>query len=265
MAIPIPHILSHAVASINTETRESFDLFESLIVRLEPAFKREIRFRTDVRLEFPQLVASYLLSSLQRVRVTSWGVVSAVNAPNEVLFVLAVRSMLESAANIAYLRANMLKTYAGEVPRRDMTRLSLRMKFATRKPGDFKFSSEEASQVSSVNVLSALKTLDRFASTEIGFANDKSMTNWYERLCEFSHPNCMGNSVGSELDYPGGLETFEIDPGMRPGVLEQFGNYVYGSLYLFCLNYNECWQMMADAKEILPTWTPPELPKIVLD
>lgn len=265
MTLPIPCILSHALSTVDAEIRKSLDLFEALVSRLEPAVKREIRFKRGVALEFPQIVASYLLSSLQRVRVTSWGVISALNAPNEVLFVMSVRAMLESAANIAYLRANVLKTYSGEVSRKDMTYLSLRMKFATRKADDLELSADEASRVSSINVLTAIKALDRFAAADFGFANEKAMTTWYERLCEFSHPNCLGNSVGSELDFPGGLETFEVDPGVRPPVLAQFGNYAYVSLYAFCLNYNGCWRMLTDAGEALPVWEPSGDPVISLD
>ena len=97
---------------------------------------------------------------------------------------LAVRTMLESAANLAYLRANIVKTYASELSRKDMTYLSFRMRFATRKPDDMELSADEASCTSSVNVLTAIKALDRFATAELGFANEKAMTNWYERLCE---------------------------------------------------------------------------------
>jgi hypothetical protein len=71
MALPIPHILSHALTTENPETRKTFDLFEALVALLEPSVKREIRFKREVAFEFPQIVASYLLSSLQRVRVTS--------------------------------------------------------------------------------------------------------------------------------------------------------------------------------------------------
>ena len=262
--MPIPHILSQALANASTETRKTFDLIEALVALLEPAVKREIRFRGSIALEFPQLVASYLLSGLQRVRVTSWGVISALNAPNEILFVMAVRALVESAANIAYLRANMNQTYAGEVSRKDMTYLSLRMKFATRKPDDWKITEEEVKRIQSVNILTAIKAFDRFAVSDLGFANDKAMTTWYERLCEFSHPNCLGNSVGSELDYPGGWETFEVDPGVRPAVLEKFGKYAYVSLYAFCLIYNDCWRMMTEAGEALPTWEPSGDPVISL-
>lgn len=265
MPMPIPHILSQALANASAETRKTFDLFETLVALLEPALKREIRFRGSVALEFPQLVASYLLSSLQRVRVTSWGLISALNAPNEVLFVMSVRAMLESAANIAYLRANMHKTYASEVSRLDMTYLSVRMKFATRKPDDMKLNEEETKRTSSINILTAIKAFDRFAATDLGFANDNPMTNWYERLCEFSHPNWAGNSVGSELDFPRRYEIFELDPGVRPAVLGEFGNYAYVSLYAFCLIYNDCWRMMADAEEALPTWEPSGDPMISLE
>jgi hypothetical protein len=265
MALPIPHILGHALATENAETRKTFDLFEALIALLERSVKREIRFKRDVAFEFPQIVASYLLSSLQRVRVTSWGVITALNAPNEVLFVMAVRTLLESAANIAYLRANIKKTYVGEISRKDMSYLSLRMKFATRKPDDMKLTEEEAKRFSSVNILTAINAFDRFAATDLGFANDKAMTNWYERLCEFSHPNSMGNSVGSDLDFPGGMETFEVDPGLRPAILDQFGNYAYGSLYAFCLIYNDCWHMMANAGEVMPAWEPSGDPVILLN
>ncbi len=240
-------------------------MFESLVARLEPVVKREMRFNLGVALEFPQIVASYLLSSLQRIRVTSWGVISALNAPNEVLFVMSVRSMLESAANLAYLRANVLKTYAGKFSRKDMTYLSLRMKFATRKPDDLELSADEESLVSSVNVLTAIKALDRFATADLGFANEKAITTWYERLCEFSHPNSLGNSVGSELDFFGGLETFVVDPGVRSGVLAEFGKYAYVLLYAFCLIYNDCWCKLADAGEALPTLEPSGDPVILLD
>src|ERR1022692_4928455 len=143
-AMPIPTVLSHSVASDEPETKETLALFEAVVARLEPAVRREIAFDKSAPIEFPQIIVSYLFSSLQRVRVTSWGVISALNAPNEVLFVLAIRSMLESAANIAYLKANMQKTYAGDVSRKDMTYLSLRMKFATRKPDDMELDDDEA-------------------------------------------------------------------------------------------------------------------------
>jgi hypothetical protein len=264
MPLPIPGILSHAIAKVDGETRKALDLFEALVARLEPAVKREIRFHRGVVLEFPQIAASYLLSSLQRIRVTSWGVISALNAPNEVLFVLSTRAMLESAANVAHLKANMQKTYAGEVSRKDMTHLSIRMKFATRKPDDWLVEDETAKRVSSVNVLTAIKALDRFAATDLGFANDKAMTAWYERLCEFSHPNCLGNSIGSELDFSAGLEVFESDPRVRPEILPVFSNYAYVCLYAFCLLYNGCWRMLADAREVLPDWEPSNDPLISL-
>jgi hypothetical protein len=178
---------------------------------------------------------------------------------------MAVRTLLESAANIAYLRASMQKTYAGEVSRKDMSYLSLRMKFATRKPDDMKLNEEEAKRASSVNILTAIKAFDLFVATDLGFANDRAMTNWYERLCEFSHPNWAGNRVGSELDFPGGVETFEVEPGVHPAILEQFGNYAYVSLYAFCLLYNDSWRMMAKAGEVMPAWEPSGDPVILLD
>jgi hypothetical protein len=264
MVMPLPRVLSHALENADAKTQRTFDLFEELVVRLEPALRRELRFCATVPLEFPQIVASHLLCSLQRTRLTSWGVISALNAPNEVLFVMSVRAILESAANIAYLNANLLRTYAGEVSRRDMTYLSMRMKFATRKPDDLELSAEETSLFSSVNVLTTIKALDRYAATNLGFANEKGTTNWYERLCEFSHPNSFGNSVGSELNFSGGWETFELEPAVRPAVLEEFGNCAYVSLYAFSLLYNDCWRMLSDAGEALPTWEPKGHPAILL-
>ena len=265
MPLPIPRILSHSLAACDAETCESLRLFEELVARIEPAVKGEIRFARDAALEFPQLVASYLFSSLQRIRVTSWGAITALNAPNELLFVMAIRSMMESAANVAYIRANMMKTYAGEMQRREMTYLALRMKFATRKPEDARYDEEEAKLVASVNVLTCLKTLDRFAHAEIGFMQQSAMTSWYERLCEFSHPNCLGNSIGSKLNFPAGCETFDVEPGIRGEILGLFSNYLYVSLYAFCLIYNGCWRMLVDASEVLPTWEPAGDPAIELD
>ena len=265
MTLPIPFILGHALSTADAETKTSLGLFEALVARLEPAVKREIRFNHGVALEFPQIVASYLLASLQRVRVTSWGVISALNAHNEVLFVMSIRSMLESAANIAYLKATMQKAYAGDISRKDMTYLAMRMKFATRKPDDWELDEKEAKQVSSVNVLTAIRALDRYAVTDLGFSSENAMTTWYERLCEFSHPNCLGNSVGSELNFHAGLETFEIDPGVRADILPLFSNYAFVSLIAFCLIYNGSWRMLADAREVLPVWEPSGDPVILLD
>lgn len=265
MPLPIPHILNHALASCDAETRECLRLFEGLVARLEPALKRRIQFNGEISLEFPQLVASYLLSSLQRVRITAWGVITALNAPNELLFVTSVRSILESTANTAYLLSHVQKTYAGDLSRKEMTYLSFRMKFATRKPDDMELNDAEVERVTSINVLTAIKSLDRYAMTELGFANKNAMTTWYERLCEFAHPNCLGNTVGSQLDFPAGVEIFEVDPGVRPEILPLFSNYSFGALYGFCLAYNACWRMLIDAREVLPAWEPLGDPRIRLD
>jgi len=265
MALPIPHVLSHVTEICNAETRQALELFESLVTRLEPCVKRELRFNNTVALEFPQIVASYLLGSLQRVRVTSWGAITSLNATNELLFVMAVRSMLESAANVAYLRAGVERCYGAETTRKELTYLALRMKFATRSPEDRGLSDREASLISSINVLTTIKALDRFAIKRLAFTSENPMTKWYERLCEFSHPNSLGNSMGSDLDYSGGVETFEVDPGVRPAVLGLFVNYLYVALYAFCLLYNECWQMLNDASEALPTWEPLGSPIIALE
>jgi hypothetical protein len=265
MNLPIPHILSHSIVSLDAKGKETFALFEAIVGSLESGLKQEMILNPAVTLEFPQIVASYLQASLQRVRVTAWGVISAVNAPNEVLFALAVRALLESSANLAYVRANLYKTYASELPREEMTYLSFRMKFATRKPDDMNLTVEEASRVSSVNILTAIKALDRFAADNLDFASEKPMTRWYERLCEFAHPNSLGNSIGSELDFLARIESFDIDPLVRPGVLAQFGIYAYVSIYSFCLIHNDCWRMLSDAKETLPTWTPAGDPLILLE
>ena len=173
MPLPIPHILESALKSADSETRASLDLFEALVTRIEPAAKREIRFRRDVALEFPQIAASYLLSSLQRLRVTSWGVISALNAPNEVLFAMSVRGLLESAANLAHLRANLQRTFSGEMVRKDMTYLALRMKFATRKPDDAGYTAEEASRVSSVRRSSASRHRVDTCAWVVGFCRGR--------------------------------------------------------------------------------------------
>jgi hypothetical protein len=178
---------------------------------------------------------------------------------------MAVRGILESAANIAYLRANMEKTYSGEMSRKDMTCLALRMKFATRKPDDMELSTEEASLVSSVNVLTTIKALDRYFVSELGFKYEKRMTTWYERLCEFCHPNTFGNSVGSQLNIREGWEKFDVDPAVCLAVLGEFGNCAFYSLYAFCLIYNDCWRMLAEAGEVLPSWEPKGDPDILLD
>jgi hypothetical protein len=139
------------------------------------------------------------------------------------------------------------------------------MKFATRKPDDLRYDDEEAKRVSSINVLTAIEALDRFAAAELGFPNDNGMTTWYGRLCEFSHPNCLGNSVGTKLGYSSGVEIFEVEPGVRPEILQLFSNYAYLLLYAFCLNYNGSWRMLADAGETLPVWEPSGNPVISLD
>ncbi|MBK9189314.1 MAG: hypothetical protein IPM33_10210 [Phycisphaerales bacterium] len=197
--------------------------------------------------------------------MTAWGIISAINAPNEVLFAMSIRGLLESAANLAHLRANLQRTYAGDLPRKDMSYLALRMKFATRKPDDAGYESDEAARVSSVNVLTTIKALDKFATTDLGFSGDKTMTTWYERLSEFCHPNCLGNSVGSELDFPSGIETYRVDPGIHAAVLGQFSQYAYVLLYASCLLWNDCWRMMSNAEEVLPTFEPTGTLMILLD
>ena len=172
--------------------------------------------------------------------------------------------MLESAANVAHVRTQLQRTYSGESSRKEMTYYALRMKFATRKPDDMGLTEEEASRVSSVNVLTAMKSLDRFVAAELGFKNDKAMSAWYERLCEFCHPNCLGNSVGTRLDFASGFEVFDVDPGVRPELRPLFSNYAYVSLYAFAQLYNACWRLLLDAKELLPTWNPDGDPVIVL-
>jgi hypothetical protein len=264
MTLPIPFINRHTYDTVQDGTEVSFTLFESLVAKLETATTRELKFSNEAILEFPQLVASYLTSSFQRVRVISWGVISSINGSNEPLFVLSIRSILESAANLAYLRENIIKTYSGEMSRNDMTYLSLRMKFATRKPDDWKLSNDEAARVSSINILTTIRALDRFACANLDFLNEKPMTTWYERLCEFAHPNCLGNSVGSEMKFVCMSEKYDIDPNIRPGVLAEFGNYAFVSLYAFCLIYNKCWRMLLDHHEVLPTREPSSDPFISL-
>jgi hypothetical protein len=61
------------------------------------------------------------------------------------------------------------------------------------------------------------------------------------------------------------VEIFEVEPGVRPEILQLFSNYAYLLLYAFCLNYNGSWRMLADAGETLPVWEPSGNPVISLD
>lgn len=264
MTLPLPRLLFRATTGADPETKENLELFEGIIDRLEPSVKQRIMFLRSVPFEFPQLVVSYAFASLQRIRLTAWGTISALNSPNEVLYVLATRTLVESSANMAYLHENLRKTYAGILSRKEMSYLALRMKFATRKPDDMELTTDESKTASAVNVLTTLKALDRFAESEFGYKNPKTITGWYERLCEFAHPNALGNSVGSELDFANHIETFDIEPVVREAVLAEFSRYARLSLYAFCLIYNDCLRMLYDANEKMPLWEPSGDPMIQL-
>ena len=78
-----------------------------------------------------------------------------------------------------------------------------------------------------------MKSFDRFAQSEMFYKSKAPMTNHYERLCEFCHPNLLGVSVGSELDFPKGFEIYEIEPIIRPAVHSLFSDYAYVAAYAF--------------------------------
>jgi hypothetical protein len=262
MNLPIPEFRESCLPKDAT-IRNLFLEFQKWVRWLERTIKTELRFSKDHPVEFPLVLASWLLASLQRVRVTSWGVIAAVNSDNEVLFVLAVRALIESTAYVAYVDKKLRETYDGKLTRWEMTHLALRMKFSNRTPADFEFDKKEAQLTSAVNVLTAIGCLDSVMKEEIGVSSPRLMTKLYEQLCELCHPNMLGNSIGSELDYPGGIETFDIEPGLREGIRDQFGRYLGVILPCFGMLYNRCWERMFDKCEPLPQWTPPTDPRIV--
>ena len=264
MNLPIPEFRDSCLPD-DADSRDAFLEFQELVRRFEPALKTELRFFKGRPLEFPQILASWLFTSLQRVRVTSWGVISSVNTGNEVLFVLAIRALIESTAYIAYIDHKLHEMYDGKMTRKDMTYLAFRMKFSTRLPTDFGLDEREAKLTSSVNVLTAIRQLDRVVKEEFGFRDSNPITTWYERLCEFCHPNALGNSTGSELDVQGGTETFDVEPVIREAISEQFGRYLRFTAICFCMLYNRCWEQMLEKHEALPEWTPRTDPRILAE
>ena len=75
----------------------------------------------------------------------------------------------------------------------------------------------------------------------------------------------FGNSIGSELDYPGGVEVFDLEPGLGEGLRDEFGRYLGFILSVFCMLYNRCWERMFDEHEALPRWIPDTDPRIQPD
>jgi len=262
MNLPIPEIRESCLPH-DKDSREAFLEFQELVKRLEPALRAELRFRKDTPFEFPQILASWLFSSLQRVRVTCWGVISSLNSDNEVVFVLAVRALIESTGYLAYVDEKLSRTYAGDMTRQDMTMLAFQIKFANRKPADFGLTDSESELSKAVNVLTAIRRLDRVFQHEFQFKSDRTVTDWYDRLSEFCHPNTLGASIGSTLDFPGGTETFELEPGIRPAIRDQFGRYLRLTSLCFCVLYNRCWEEMISRQEVLPDWTPCGHPRIM--
>ena len=98
MAMPIPQVMESKLPA-DDGAKDSIRFFERIVACLEPSLKSDLLFTKDKILEFPQILASWLFANLQRVRVTTWGVVTALNAPNEVLFVLSIRALTESATS----------------------------------------------------------------------------------------------------------------------------------------------------------------------
>lgn len=263
MVLPLPQILESRLP-LSPGPRQSLLLFQELVARCEPALKTELRFQKapKVKFEFPQLVASWLVSALQRSRLTAWGAIGAINAPNEVLFVLAVRALLEVAALVAHVHDKLIQVYDGRLSRSDMTCFALRMKFATRKPDDMELNEREVELTKAINVLTAMKNLDRFCCRHFGFQSKAPMSNWYARLCEWCHPNGLGMSVGSEVDLARGYERFETEPTIHAAVLETFAGYLYCAQLSCLLLYNKCWDYLMQHDETLPQWKPDDDPQV---
>ena len=82
MNMPIPEVLDSQLPA-DPEARQHLILFQDVGRGYESALKTSLCFEQARPFEFPQLIASWLFSMLQRVRLTSWGVITAINASNE--------------------------------------------------------------------------------------------------------------------------------------------------------------------------------------
>jgi hypothetical protein len=279
MTMPLPSVIESRLPN-NPGARESVRRFETLVSKIEKAFKSEVNFEHSKPPAFPPILASWLLGSLHRVRVTSWGLISSLNAPNELLFALSIRALMESAAYAAYAESKLQQLYEGQISREEMTRLTIQLKFATRKLDDkgLTLTKEQQNDARhpfwSVNAVTAMKFFDRFAelAIESGPADSHpfpmTMTSWYEQLCEYCHPNLLGTSIGSELpptDLENWHERFEVEPTIRADVFGLFSEYAYVAAHSFCRLYNRCWDHLISHNEVLPHWNPPGEPRIRLE
>jgi hypothetical protein len=266
MSFSLPEFLPSALPS-DDETREMLTHFQALISFYENGFKTSLRFRPKMKAEFPAILSTWLLSALQRSRIVAWGVIQSVNAGNAVIAVLAVRALLENAAYVCYARDGLQRTYAQKLSRMEMTMLAFRLRFSQRhNEKGCELTADEMERVKAVNILTVLGHLDRYFSNKFhGETRANVFTNWYGRLCEFSHPNGLGIEIGTEQRVADNYFSYEREPGICEEVLGVIAAPVFTAQYSLFELYNECWSLMIENGEQLPAMVPDSDPRIVVD
>lgn len=265
MNLPLPQFLPSALPA-DAEIRKALCMFESTIPCYEKGFKTSLAFEPGTKDEFPRLLSTWLLSVLQRTRLLAWGIIQSVNASNESTVTLAARAMLENMAYLCYMRDNLQRYYAQEITRTDMTWVAFRIRFGRRHDEGWEDWTEcEKDLTNAVNVLTALKHVDKYALAAYPQTRPDLFSNWYLRLCEFCHPNILAIEAGTKQNFSANKYAYQLEPVINEGTLGVIAETLVFTQYHFFTLYNECWAMMIENGEKLPQMTPNSDPRIVIE
>jgi hypothetical protein len=266
MNLPLPQFLPSALPQ-DEESREALILFEALLPYYEAGFKTALAFEPGTPAEFPAILSTWLLSIMQRSRLLAWGIIQSVNAANEITMMLSMRALLENVAYLCHARDSLAKTYRNELTRSDMTWTAFQLRFARRHVEHWEdFTEREKEVTRALNVLTALKRLDKYAYEQnAGDTRPDLFTNWYMRLCEFCHPNVFGIEAGTHQSVADNEYSFHIEPRISEGAFAAACGAAFSAQYHFFNLYNECWGLMIENGEKLPRLEPDSDPRIVIE
>lgn len=262
MEVTIPRINGERIP---LEYREDFLAIDWFADRYEEAFRTKMDWSNSPQYDLAVVASDVLLCLLQRMRFTCWGLINGLNQENTVVAALCARSMFEITATTAFLRRKLLLLYRDQLSRDEVTNAAVRLRFSTRDPKSFDLNAQEFEKLKSINVLTMIEDVEAHLVDYHEFGNSKDFRRWYDRLCEFTHPNGMSLQSGTNLDMEGKVVQYLETPFIHPGEYEMLLRTSIKAQWFFAELYNDSWTRLSANEQGIPAFEPSAIPLIDLE
>jgi hypothetical protein len=169
----------------------------------------------------------YIQLALCRSKLLTDGVITALNAKNGLLAMLAGRAHLEVTGALAFFLKKLNNYYAGTISYKILNKALQRLILGTK--------AEELSEnaPAPVNVMTMIDAVDEYLS-KTGRENDKTFRDSYNYLSEYCHPDFFGITMQSRINDDG-ITTYSFDQQLKEQDLVFLSSFLSSKSTFFLL------------------------------